>query len=59
VTRRCSPARLAAVKRQMLAIENALNDLSNRSRNKVRAARLACAADKLTEVRACGLWKLK
>jgi hypothetical protein len=45
MTRRCAPARLATVKRQMLAIENALNDMSGRSRNKECAHKLASVAD--------------
>ncbi len=59
MTRRRAPARLAAVKRQMLAIENALNDMARRSRNKERGDKLARAADALTDVRAVDLWKLR
>ena len=59
MTRRCAPSRIAAVKRQMLAIENALNGMSRRSRNKERAFQLASAADVLTAVRAVDLWKLR
>jgi hypothetical protein len=57
MTRRCAPSRLAAVKRQMLAIENALNDMSRRVQNKERGDKLASVADAVTDLRACDLWK--
>ena len=59
MTRRRAPANIAAVKRQMLAIEKALNDMSRRSRNKERAFKLASVADAVTDLRACDLWELR
>lgn len=58
MTRHCALARIASIKRQLLAIENALNDMSRRSRNNERAHKLASAADIVTGARAVDLWKL-
>lgn len=49
---------LAAIKRQLRAIESDLNAMAGRVRNKDRAHKLASAADVPTDVRACDLWRL-
>lgn len=53
------PSLVADIRRQMRKIEGELNAMSRRARNKERAHVLASAADALTGVRACDLWRLR